>query len=98
MARERKTVDSQVPLRESECGAVIALPRQQCNNAQERDHAVGQCKGRCPLQPYRYIMIMYKQFNRWSGNRSFRPPSQAVIWGTKRYLSYQRMEHEMMSS
>lgn len=28
-------------------------------------------------------MIMYKQFDRWSGNRSFRPPSKAVIWGTK---------------
>lgn len=28
-------------------------------------------------------MIMYKLFNRWSGNRSFRPPSKAVIWGTK---------------
>lgn len=42
----------------------VALPRQQCNNAQERDHAVGQCKGRCPLQPYRYIMIMYKLMER----------------------------------
>lgn len=43
-------------------------------------------------------MIMYKQFNRWSGNRSFRPPSKAVIWGTKVPEVSRRMEHEMMSS